>query len=626
MLSSLARPLSLLSLLYFLGLFFEERDALSWSPSLLTKPAFSPAITKTFFIETHGCQMNLADSDIVRSVLNSINYTMCDILEEADLILINTCAIRENAESKVWQRLKYFQSLQKKNKKLGKAERSPLIGVLGCMAERLKEQVKQAGADFVAGPDEYRLLPSLLPQTLQTQGVEKKLLGEAIDGEEEVMLKGNRYLSQEETYADIRPARLHEGLTHAFVTIARGCDNHCAFCIVPYTRGRERSLPASSVIEEVDNLLSERSEEVREVVLLGQNVNSYRDITSSSTLHPNHFLVSSQGLASGFQSRSRKREGGDEGVAFGELLLRLAERHPETRFRFQSPHPKDFPDALLHLIARTPNICNSLHMPAQHGSSEMLNRMRRGYDRQAYIDLIHRARSIICGSENGLNLADPRHVGLGISSDFISGFCGETEVDHGDMLSLLRTVGFDQAFTYKYSRREQTYAGLHLSDDVPEDVKSRRLAEVVETFQLTAAVRNSLIEVGKLHVVLVEGSASSGPEQWTGRTDTNKRMVFSNSPILHRLEQDEARQFAKVLPSKVSALIHETLEKRRSKYRSVVIAGQYEAGKRETELTEVTKSSYVIVKVMSAKGHTLIGTPIATTTLQDATKLGLPFL
>eukprot|EP01039_Chlorochromonas_danica_P001286 gene1286-1404_t len=596
----------------------------------MTKPALSsPTITKTFFIETHGCQMNLADSDIVRSVLNSMNYTMCDILEEADLVLINTCAIRENAESKVWQRLKYFQSLQKKNKKLGKAERSPLIGVLGCMAERLKEQVKQAGADFVAGPDEYRLLPSLLPQT-QTQGnsVEKKLLDEVIDGEEEVVVKGNRYLSQEETYADIRPARLHEGLTHAFVTIARGCDNHCAFCIVPYTRGRERSLPASSVMDEVDKLLSERSEEVREVVLLGQNVNSYRDMTSSSTLPPNHFLLSSQGLASGFQSRSRKREsGGDDGVAFGELLLRLAERHPETRFRFQSPHPKDFPDVLLHLIAQTPNICNSLHMPAQHGSSDVLHRMKRGYDRQAYIDLIHRARSIICSSENGLNLADPRHVGLGISSDFISGFCGETEADHEGMLSLLRTVGFDQAFTYKYSRREQTYAGLHLIDDVPEDIKSRRLAEVVDTFQLTAAVRNSLIEVGKLHVVLVEGNASSGPQQWTGRTDTNKRMVFSNSPILHHLEKDEAQQFAKVLPSKVSTLIQETIENRRSKYRSVVLAGQYEAaGKRETELTEVTKSSYVIVKVMSAKGHTLIGTPIATTTLQDATKLGLPFL
>mmetsp|Transcript_28805 Transcript_28805/g.27590 ORF Transcript_28805/g.27590 Transcript_28805/m.27590 type:complete len:605 (+) Transcript_28805:125-1939(+) len=472
-------------------------------------------LQKKFFIETHGCQMNLADSDVVRSVLLTAGYEMCDILEDADLILTNTCAIRENAEAKIWQRLKYFASLRKKGKKEGtKPAGYPIVGVLGCMAERLKSRLlDDSGVDFIAGPDAYRELPNLLMAATTDQSA------------------ANTQLSLEETYADITPVRLAEGNTHAFVTITRGCNNHCAFCIVPYTRGKERSRPVESVLNEVRAL---RDQGVKEVVLLGQNVNSFWDESSESsnewqqqqekysldkepyvyTVAPgftqrkkivsrgtesNHIDKSGDNDSKGEHTHSKEGSGSEKGVRFAELLSLVAAIDPDNmRIRFQSPHPKDFPDEVLRLVADTPNICNSLHMPAQHGNSEALERMKRGYSREAYLSLVERARSII-------GEGSPEGVGLGLSSDFISGFCGETEEEHKETVSLMASVGFDQAFTYAYSRRDQTFAGLFLTDDVPDDVKSRRLTELVDTFQATSMAKNNRLEIGRLHVVLVEG-------------------------------------------------------------------------------------------------------------------------
>lgn len=357
---------------------------------------------KKFFIETHGCQMNLADSDIVRSVLLKAGYEMCDVLEDADLILTNTCAIRENAESKIWQRLKYFSSLRKKAKNSG-VRGYPVVGVLGCMAERLKTRLLvEEGVDFVAGPDAYRDLPALL----MTATTDQKA--------------ANVQLSIEETYSDIQPVRLAEGNTHAFVTITRGCDNHCAFCIVPYTRGRERSRPVESILFEVEML---RQQGYKEIVLLGQNVNSYNYVKHESETSALTGRLNNDNLTPGFLQPGRFSSGSEElvqsGVRFEELLRQVAAIDPEIRIRFQSPHPKDFPDDLLKLINETPNICNSLHIPAQHGSSKMLDRMRRGYTREAYVSLVKRARSIIGKDVPGA---------VGLSSDFISGFCGESDV------------------------------------------------------------------------------------------------------------------------------------------------------------------------------------------------------
>jgi tRNA A37 methylthiotransferase MiaB len=359
---------------------------------------------KRFFIETHGCQMNLADSDVVRAVLLSVNYEICDVLEDADLILINTCAIRENAEAKIWQRLRYFRSLKRKRKALLREMKKkgmidvsddsekkaggpdgPTVGVLGCMAERLKDRMlEEEEVDFIAGPDAYRDLPSLL----KIVSTDSKA--------------ANVQLSLEETYSDIQPVRLAEGNVHAFVSIQRGCDNHCAFCVVPFTRGRERSRPVQSIVEEV-RALSKQG--IREVVLLGQNVNSYRDRSAESTLDAdiegvldtNAGAVDERNLAEGFSERPRPRRRKQEtstmtdeieddddrpaasAITFAQLLEAVAEVDPEMRIRFQSPHPKDFTDDLLHVIARLPNVCRSLHMPAQHGSTTALERMKRGY-------------------------------------------------------------------------------------------------------------------------------------------------------------------------------------------------------------------------------------------------------
>ena len=662
-----------------------DADAASFLPASPTLPPTAPTPTlKKFFIETHGCTSNLADSDVVRAVLLTAGYENCDELEEADLILTNTCSIRENAEQKMFQRLKYFASLRKTSKKKGGGHNHPsypLIGVLGCMAERLKTQLlDEFDVNFICGPDAYRTLPDLL-------------VAASTD-----VKAANVQLSLEETYADIQPVRVVEGNVHAFVAISRGCNQHCAFCVVPYVRGVERSRPVASILAEVRALADQG---VREVVLLGQTVNSYWDQTTPSSAAWRHRLADLRGgdqdynVAPGFTQRSKAkrlsgsgrssgsgsgsdaaREAGEEeegdpegGVRFAELLSMVAAVAPATmRVRFQAPHPKDFPDEVLRLIAATPNICNSLHMPAQHGSSTVLARMQRGYTREAYLALVQRARAIVSPG-----LADG--IGLGLSSDFIAGFCGETDAEHAEHLSLLRDVGFDQAFTYAYSKREQTYAGLFYADDVPADVKARRLSELVDTFQGTAELRSTRGEVGRLHLVLVEGRGKRialtrrhrqlqaqrldageeeevededdggeaaagegakylGDSSWTGRTDTNKRVVFPAAteavtvpapfPALRGLTRAEAARFAALtLPvggdlradaDAVAALVGEV-----AAARSVEVpAAQY---------AEVGKGQYVVVKVVSGRGHTLRGVPVAVVDdLLVAAALDLPNL
>ena len=501
---------------------------------------------KNVYVETYGCQMNVNDSEVMLSVLKDRGYDETGDMHDADVILVNTCAIRDKAEAKIWQRLAYFKSLRRKKKKSEK----PVVGVLGCMAERLKTQLLEADqlADLVAGPDAYRDLPNLI---------------EAVAGTGEKAM--NVQLSVEETYADIIPVR-KEGAHAAFVTIMRGCDNACAFCIVPYTRGRERSRDPASIEYEV-RLLSEQG--VKEVTLLGQNVNSYAyqegeteflsmlaagegmvgdvaaaadeegqngaDGTDGAQQVMSAEVAATQlaggspfsGYAAGFSSRyapERRREGA---VQFASLLDRVAAIDPEMRVRFTSPHPKDFPDEVLEVIARRPNVCNCLHMPAQSGSTATLERMARGYTREAYLTLIDRVKEII--------------PGCAITTDIISGFCGETEEDHADTVSLMKAVGYEQAFMFAYSERDGTSAARHQEDDVPEDVKQRRLAEVIDAFRTTAAERQKE-EVGRTHLVLVEGPSKKNERELTGKTDSAKWAVFADTPVgIYGGDEDEER-------------------------------------------------------------------------------------
>ncbi len=678
----------LMSLLLYMALnyAFQARQTFVCSPgslkmvssfnenSIVADTSEAPKRGRTFYIETHGCQMNLADSEIVRSVLNSAGYEMGNSLEDADLILTNTCAIRENAEAKVWQRLKYFASLRKANKKRNREAKKaqikleevghkpdgyPIVGVLGCMAERLKTQLlEDAEVDFIAGPDAYRDLPNLLSIVDTTTDAQA----------------ANTALSLEETYADIQPVRLAEGNTHAFVTITRGCNNKCSFCVVPYTRGVERSRPVASILREVQQL---RDEGFKEVVLLGQNVNSYyfngdagagdgvgaedRENAAVAACNVQPALAAELGpatnnnhaddeylprsinsetkvqrkmnLAEGFSQKWKPKPtasaGLTAGVTFAELLTKVAAVDPELRIRFQSPHPKDFPDEVLELIAKTPNICNSLHMPAQSGSTSMLERMHRGYSREAYLSLIDRARSIIAADT-------PECIGLGISSDFISGFCGETAEEHEDTISMLEKVQYDQAFTYSYSKREQTYAGLFYQDDVPEEIKGERLTELIDTFQRIAQERNRRLETGRLHVVLVEGEAKNkgkGKEgevnetkRWTGRTDSNKRVVFPGpgacGGVLRQLTQAEADAFKELgVVEDHDAITASSIDK--AILKAARARTREDGDVPSTELTHIEKGMYVIVKIVGNRGHTLRGAPVSSTTLTASSKLRL---
>ncbi len=407
---------------------------------------------RTFYIETYGCQMNFADSEIVNSIMVENGMKPVGQPEGADVVFVNTCSIRDNAERKVWDRLKYFRSIKKSVKD------DMVIGVLGCMAERVREQFleQEKLVDLVVGPDAYRSIP--------------KLLANVDDGRKAV----NVLLSLEETYADITPVRTTGNGISAFISVMRGCDNMCAFCVVPFTRGRERSRPIESILEEI-KMLSDQG--YKEITLLGQNVNSYNDA----------------------------------GKQFAELMDRASQINPEIRIRFSTSHPKDFPDELLHVINERPNICNYIHIPAQSGNTQVLERMRRPYTREDYLKLIRKMRAIIPGAS--------------LSTDIITGFCGETEEEHRDTLSLLSELRYDLAYMFAYSERERTLANRKYKDDVPEEIKKRRLNEIIK-LQMDIQEGNNRKEIGRRHLVLVEGTSKRSDEQLCGRTDTNKMVVF----------------------------------------------------------------------------------------------------
>jgi len=405
-----------------------------------------------FYIETYGCQMNFADSEIVNSILMDTGMQPVQKPDQADVIFINTCSIRDNAESKVWNRLKEFRALKReKNGNL-------TVGVLGCMAERVRDKFleEEKLVDLVVGPDAYRDIPDLL--------------SEVTDGRKAV----NVLLSLEETYADITPVRTADNGVSAFVSVMRGCDNMCSFCVVPFTRGRERSRPIESVLDEI-KMLSDKG--YKEVTLLGQNVNSYNA----------------------------------EGVRFADLMEQASLVNPEIRIRFSTSHPKDFPNELLHVINERPNICEYIHIPAQSGNSDVLERMRRPYSRQEYLELIDKMRELI--------------PGVSLSTDIITGFCDETEEEHEDTLSLMQQVRYDLAYMFAYSERERTMAHRKFEDNVPEKVKKRRLTEIIQQ-QMAIQEELNKNEIGRTHLVLVEGTSKRSDEQLAGRTDTNKMVVF----------------------------------------------------------------------------------------------------
>ena len=409
------------------------------------------------YVETYGCQMNVADSELVASILGQEGYGLTQEEHEADVVLINTCAIREKAEDRVRARLAVLRA----RKRNGRPDLT--IGVLGCMAERLRKKLleEEALVDVVAGPDAYRDLPRLLSETVET-------------GQATV----NVQLSREETYADIAPVRYDSNGVSAFVSIMRGCDNMCSFCVVPFTRGRERSRAVTSILAECSQLVDLG---FKEVTVLGQNVNSY----------------------------SYTQDG--QSVSFAELLYRISLLSPELRIRYSTSHPKDCSEELLHVHRERPSVCNFIHLPVQHGNSDVLKRMRRTYTREQYFDLIETARRIV--------------PDVAFSTDIIAGFCGETEEEHQDTLSLIEQVRYDHAFMFAYSERPTTYAARKFEDDVPEEVKKRRLSEIIKLQTGIAAEKNQN-RIGNREIILVEGTSKRSEEQLAGRTDTNHMVVF----------------------------------------------------------------------------------------------------
>ncbi|EFA81507.1 hypothetical protein PPL_05496 [Heterostelium album PN500] len=444
---------------------------------------------RSVFVESYGCQMNFADTEIVYSVMRSAGYTVAESAKSADIVFLNTCAIRENAEDKIWFRL---SELRKQKRRQG-----TVIGVLGCMAERLKQKLLESNksVDLVVGPDAYRSLPSLLSR------IE--------DGDQTAI---NVMLSADETYADIAPIRTNSNGVSAYVSIMRGCNNMCSYCIVPFTRGRERSRSIHSIVDEVKQLSADG---YKEITLLGQNVNSYNFI--DEVVEPlaekkeKEVLTPREGFNTIYKSPKR-------GVTFTELMDKVSLVDPEMRIRFTSPHPKDFPDALIELIKQRPNICQQLHIPAQSGNTEVLERMRRGYSRESYLQLIDLIRR---------ELPD-----AAISSDFISGFCGETESEHRDTISLLNAVGYENAFMFMYSLREKTHAHRTMADDVDVETKTRRLQEVIDTFYSNLRGK-SKAEIGRRHLVLVDRISRRSKDHFVGRTDTNKKVIIPNTPIVN---------------------------------------------------------------------------------------------
>ncbi|XP_006639507.3 mitochondrial tRNA methylthiotransferase CDK5RAP1 isoform X2 [Lepisosteus oculatus] len=438
------------------------------------------------YFETYGCQMNVSDTEIAWSILQRRGYLRTKDPSQADVILLVTCSVREKAEQTIWNKLRQLATLKQKRPKT----QSPLkLGVLGCMAERLKTELleREKLVDVLAGPDAYRDLP--------------RLLSVAHGG----LRASNVLLSLEETYADVMPVHRTPQGHSAFVSVMRGCDNMCSYCIVPFTRGRERSRPIASILEEVRLLLDQG---VREVTLLGQNVNSYRDtsVQQLSGVEPTR-------RSRGFSALYRDRQGG---LRFADLLDRVSLVDPEMRVRFTSPHPKDFPDEVLQLIQERGNICKQIHLPAQSGSSRVLQAMRRGYTREAYLELVAHIRGII-----------PE---VSLSSDFIAGFCGETEEDHQQTVSLLRDVRYNMGFLFAYSMRQKTHASRRLQDDVPLEVKQRRLEELITVFREEASKVNAGL-IGSAQLVLVEGESKRSATELCGRNEGNLKVIFPRQEV-----------------------------------------------------------------------------------------------
>ena len=426
------------------------------------KSATEATENKKLFIETYGCQMNVADSEVVASIMQMAGYSLADSLDEADAVFMNTCSIRDNAEQKILNRLEFFQAMRRKGRKI-------IVGVLGCMAERVKEDlIQHHGVDVVCGPDAYLSLPELMA---------------AVEVGEKAI---NVQLSTTETYRDVIPSRICGNHISGFVSIMRGCNNFCTYCIVPYTRGRERSRDVESILNEARDL---QQKGYKELTLLGQNVNSYR-----------------------FQSP----DGGL--ITFPMLLRMVAHAVPNMRVRFTTSHPKDMSDETLQVIAEEPNVCRHIHLPVQSGSSRILKLMNRKYDREWYLERVDAIRRII--------------PDCGLSTDIFSGFHSETEEDHQQSLSLMEACAYDAAFMFKYSERPGTHASKHLPDDIPEEVKIRRLNEIIALQNRLSAEANERC-VGKTYEVLVEGVSKRSSDQLFGRTEQNRVVVFDRGE--HRI-------------------------------------------------------------------------------------------
>ncbi|MBQ5783959.1 MAG: tRNA (N6-isopentenyl adenosine(37)-C2)-methylthiotransferase MiaB [Bacteroidales bacterium] len=420
------------------------------------KPVLNSEVPQVF-IETYGCQMNVNDSEVVLAMLQQAGYSLCDSINKANVILVNTCSIRDNAEQRIWGRLDVFLQEKKKRKDV-------VVGVLGCMAERLKDELlKHSAVDIVAGPDTYRDIA--------------KLLDGLRSGEKQI----NTMLSAEETYADISPVRMDKNGVSAFVSIMRGCNNMCSYCVVPYTRGRERSRDPHSIVREAQELFNNG---YKEITLLGQNVDSYKWVN---------------------------KENPSEEVNFAQLLELVALISPQLRVRFSTSHPKDMGNGVLYTMAMYPNICNHIHLPVQSGSDVMLEKMNRKYDRAKYLERVQKIREIL--------------PDCAISTDIIAGFCGETLEDHMDTLSIMKEVRYDSAFMFQYSMRPNTKAWRHFTDDVPLEEKTRRLNEIIE-LQNSLALEANQKCLGKEYEVLIEGTSKRDKNQLIGRTQQNKVCVF----------------------------------------------------------------------------------------------------
>jgi len=416
---------------------------------------------KKLYIETYGCQMNFSDSEIVASIMAESNFTITEYSKEVDVILINTCSIRDNAEQRVWKRLRELKSLKKKQPNLQ-------IGIIGCMAERFKEAMleMQPEVDFIAGPDAYRSLPELITASVAGQQ------------------SANVMLSEEETYDDIQPVRLHSNGVSAFISIMRGCENFCAYCVVPFTRGKERSRNPQTIVQEAVELFKNG---YREITLLGQNVNSYNWKNNDGTV-----------------------------IHFPQLISMIAAIDHQLRVRFTTSHPKDLSNNLIQAIVQHQNICSAIHLAVQSGSNRILEKMNRKYTREYFLERIQAIRTAI-----------PE---CAITTDIIAGFCDETEQDHQDTLNLMREVRFDSAFMFKYSERSGTIAAQKFDDNVPEEVKSRRLKEII-ALQQELSLQSNKNDIGKVVEVLIEGNARKSAEQLMGRDSRNKVVVFESKEL-----------------------------------------------------------------------------------------------